>query len=357
MWSLASDFFSGSSLPRESRFEREYACYPVSFAGREALETGNKILLPQSALNTLARMNVTWPMLFQVSNSALSRETHSGVLEFSADEGTCYMPYWMMKNLLIREGDLVKIVNTSLPKGTYVKLQPVTTDFLDISDHRAVLEHSLRHFATLSVGDTIVIHHNNKSYEIEILECRPGKAISIIETDVQVDFALPKDYIVPQRILPSQQQLISESSSSICQSSVEESNTAFKLYGGTGSRLDGRPVNKTPIPSAIASLTREDVGKINQNSSSSEFDCPNLDVDNGSGRDDESTIEPWNTKLRLPGGVRTSCAEYSRLIQEGRLPGVVGKAKAPSPRLDRPIESSTSSKPFVLFGGRGRHAI
>lgn len=44
----------------------------------------------------------------------------------------------MMKNLVIREGDLVKIINTALPKGTYVKLQPVTTDFLDISDHRAV---------------------------------------------------------------------------------------------------------------------------------------------------------------------------------------------------------------------------
>lgn len=53
------------------------------------------VLLPQSALNTLARMNVTWPMLFRVSNPALHRETHSGVLEFSAEEGTCYMPYWV----------------------------------------------------------------------------------------------------------------------------------------------------------------------------------------------------------------------------------------------------------------------
>lgn len=89
-------------------------------------------------MNSLARLNVTWPMLFRVSNAALNRETHSGVLEFSADEGSCYMPYWMMKNLVISEGDLVKVINTSLPKGTYVKLQPVTTDFLDISDHRAV---------------------------------------------------------------------------------------------------------------------------------------------------------------------------------------------------------------------------
>lgn len=31
------------------------------------------------------------------------------------------------------------------------------------------LEHSLRHFAALSVGDNIVIQHNKTSYEIEVL--------------------------------------------------------------------------------------------------------------------------------------------------------------------------------------------
>lgn len=44
----------------------------------------------------------------------------------------------MMKNLVLSEGGKVQIRNISLPKGTYVKLQPVTSDFLDISDHRAV---------------------------------------------------------------------------------------------------------------------------------------------------------------------------------------------------------------------------
>jgi ubiquitin fusion degradation protein 1 len=40
----------------------------------------------------------------------------------------------MMQNMLLQVGDMVKFKNVSLPKGTYVKLQPVTSDFLDITN-------------------------------------------------------------------------------------------------------------------------------------------------------------------------------------------------------------------------------
>jgi ubiquitin fusion degradation protein 1 len=45
----------------------------------------------------------------------------------------------MMQNLLLQEGDMVFIKNATLPKGTYVKLQPHTTDFLDITNPKAML--------------------------------------------------------------------------------------------------------------------------------------------------------------------------------------------------------------------------
>ncbi len=53
----------------------------------------------------------------------------------------------MMQNMLLQVGDMVKFRNVSLPKGTYVKLQPVTSDFLDISNPKAVLERTLRRYA------------------------------------------------------------------------------------------------------------------------------------------------------------------------------------------------------------------
>lgn len=48
------------------------------------------------------------------------------------------------------------------PQGSYVKLQPVTSDFLDISNPKAVLERTLRSYTCLTVGDCFVVNYNNK---------------------------------------------------------------------------------------------------------------------------------------------------------------------------------------------------
>lgn len=52
--------------------------------------------MPPSALDQLTRLNVEYPMLFKLTNSKKSRITHAGVLEFVADEGKIYIPYWVM---------------------------------------------------------------------------------------------------------------------------------------------------------------------------------------------------------------------------------------------------------------------
>jgi ubiquitin fusion degradation protein 1 len=82
------------------RFENHYQCYSTAFSGR-AIDDGDKVLLPASALDTLARMQVDYPMLFRIENEELNRRLHCGVLEFTAEEGHCYLPSWMMENLLV----------------------------------------------------------------------------------------------------------------------------------------------------------------------------------------------------------------------------------------------------------------
>ena len=44
----------------------------------------------------------------------------------------------MMQNLLLQEGDLLQVESTSLPVATYSKFQPQSTEFLDISNPKAV---------------------------------------------------------------------------------------------------------------------------------------------------------------------------------------------------------------------------
>jgi len=126
------------------------------------------------------------------------RRTHAGVVEFIAEEGKVFLPAWTMRMLQLNEGDPIHIQGTRLPKGRFVKLQPQTVDFLEISDPKAVLEQALRNYPTLTPGDIIEISYNCLTFEILIMEVVPdAEGISIIETDLEVDFAPPKGYVEP----------------------------------------------------------------------------------------------------------------------------------------------------------------
>lgn len=135
-------------------------------------------------------------MLFRLTGNH-GRTTHCGVLEFTAEEGCAYIPFWMMQNLLLEEGSLLTVRNVSLPKANMIKLQPQSTDFLEISNPRAVLEHALRNFSCVSVGDVFPIPFNNKVYHLQLKEVQPSPAACIIETDCNVDFEAPVGYEEP----------------------------------------------------------------------------------------------------------------------------------------------------------------
>lgn len=189
--------FGGARGGMPTRFEEQYHCYSVAYADKSHLEGGDKILLPPSAFDTLARLQVDYPMLFRLESSDKGTATHSGVLEFTAEEGSCYIPFWMMQNLLIEEGAVISITNVSLPKATFVKLQPHHVDFLEITNPRAVLEHALRNFSCVTKGDVICVPYNSKNYHLELKEVKPQDAACIIETDCNVDFDAPVGYKEP----------------------------------------------------------------------------------------------------------------------------------------------------------------
>lgn len=172
--------------------------------------------MPASALDTLSRLNIVYPMMFRVTSDLGQRSTFCGVLEFSAPEGVVYLPSWvsgkapllvalltclqMMRGLGLTAGDLVTLTNVALPVGSYIKIQPQSVDFLDITDPRAVLEHALRNFATLTMGDCIAVSYNDKIYGLAVLEVKPNEGrggICVLETDLQVEFAPPVGYQEP----------------------------------------------------------------------------------------------------------------------------------------------------------------
>lgn len=242
-------------------FLQHYRVFPCSFI--EKPENGNKVYMPPSALNRLAQLHIEYPMLFRAENRRTGKHTHCGVLEFVADEGSVYIPYWMMCMLGLSEGDVLTLSNVSLPKGSYVKLQPHSTSFLDIANPRAVLERTLRNYSCLTTGDTIAIHYNDRVYEINIVETKPSNAISVVETDVNVDFAPPLDYeepvssAVPSRVASTaastgwgtdKSATASEAGdvTPVGSGDISGGSTGFRAFQGPARRLDGKPAAPAP---------------------------------------------------------------------------------------------------------------
>jgi len=312
-------FFGGG------RFSCELRCYPVSFTGRDDLEAGNRLVLPPAALERLEAINAPSPMHFEVTTLEGDRCTHAGVIEFVAPDETCYMPNWMLQHMRAEEGDVLRIVLKQLPKATFARLQPASIALLRVCNPRALLESGLKNFVALTVGDSFSVEYDGQKYGIEVLEVRPGDAVSIIDTDVEVEFATPKDAEAAAARLAS-----------------SPSPRAAQAGGASSSSSPAR----RSLPPAPAQPPAEEVPRAVY------VFGRRIEPDNVVEREDTATNGedlPW--KRRIPQGVKWTTAPYGcdklRLVGEAsRFGGPVGPA-APSPPA---TSSSAAPRPAGAAG-------
>jgi ubiquitin fusion degradation protein 1 len=172
-------FAEGAMAGAPRVFSATFRAYSVAVLGRPELEDGDKVVLPQSALVALTQMEVQYPMMFRLSGGTggaggAPRATHCGVIEFIAEEGRAYLPHWMMEGLRLEEGHFVEARNVVLPKGSFVKFRPHSTDFIRLSNPKAVLERHLPKFSCLTQGDTIALAYQGRKYYIDVVEVKPA---------------------------------------------------------------------------------------------------------------------------------------------------------------------------------------
>lgn len=171
---------------------------------------GDRVLLPQSALTKLTGAQDALKfgaMFFEVVAvvNGTTKHTHVGVSSFSAPEGQIGITPKVARALGI---DLASVAEGSskvsasvsfvrLPKATFVQFTPISGHFVTVASEswggvKTVLEVALRQYATLTVGDTINIVHDGFEYEMEVRALRPANAVSLIDTDVELDMTQSK---------------------------------------------------------------------------------------------------------------------------------------------------------------------
>lgn len=306
---------------RGSTFEQSYRCYPGSFIEKPHLEGGDKIIMPPSALDRLASLQIDYPMLFELNNPSTGRVSHCGVLEFIADEGLIYLPYWMMENMLLQEGDIVQVKNASLSKGKFVKLQPHTKDFLDISNPKAILETTLRSFSCLTIGDTIMVTYNNKKYYIDIIETKPSAAISIIETDCEVDFAPPLDYKEPEKPASTPSTLSNKTPPEVEEEPAKKAK--INPFTGAARRLDGKPLTQAAEPVSSSVLKQHKPETTSNGNSGSKSSSSTSNQRSGKLVFGSNVEQAPNEKSK--GAVKDSKHEQPQKVEEPKFQAFTGK--------------------------------
>lgn len=115
-------------------------------------------------------------------------------------------------------------------------------------DPKGILERELTNYACVFKGDTININHGGRDYPINIIDCKPNAQICVIETNINLDFDQPLDYVEPA---PKRQGQVQAGSEGVTQTKQnndkaeleEKRKEIMRMY----KRLDGKALNEKQV--------------------------------------------------------------------------------------------------------------
>ena len=203
----------------------------------EQVENSNKVILPESML--YAYQDYDFPIHFTIENKETNLSSVCGVFEFTSSPGTALFPYHLMQSLFINEGDTCSF-KIALPiHGSYIKLKPHKTAFIELSDPKSILEHHLsKNYTVLTKGETISIKYMDDIYYIDVVECEPADTIHITNSDINLDFDEPIDYVEPQKEPPTENVVIPRTS--FIHRDMKPMSDKFVPFSGQGHRLGSK---------------------------------------------------------------------------------------------------------------------
>lgn len=206
------------------------------------------------------------------------------------------------------------------------------------------LEASLRKFSCLTIGDTICLQYNSKNFLLDVREVRPAPAACIIETDCEVDFEAPADYVPPPPPSRTAAQAAAASSdqpyggvSTVSAAEVAKSQRG-KALGTGGLRLS----KKSGEPSATdaAALRAARLSK--------------FESFHGTGQSLSGRTATTGARLGGGGGAGTSSRSLAAAAAMARTSSGVVVTAASADEETKGEEKEEEKKPVVPFQGEGR---
>jgi ubiquitin fusion degradation protein 1 len=123
----------------------------------------------------------------------------------------------------------------------------------------------------LTKDDVISIFYNDKEYQIRVLETRPGNAVSIIECDMDVDFAPPLGYVEPTYSKNIKKE------GDLPETTKKYPSKKEAQVGGEGYRLDGKAKKPEQLISQSTSNNHQKEQKNKTDEEEQKRGIPNYD--------------------------------------------------------------------------------
>ncbi|CAD8151783.1 unnamed protein product [Paramecium octaurelia] len=219
---------------------RTLQVYSASSRQKNDINNGNSILLPLSSLKDICKI-YRGALTFKLQSDLDEKKSiYVGVLEFTADKGTCVVPDWIFDAMGFTNGLKIPITFESINTlGRLIKVQPHKTAFIQLPDPKYILKSYLKNFTCLTQNETISIKYQDVNYLIDIVKVEPineFNAICISQFELDIDFMDPLDMDVTKILI------IQNSSSEAQQEKIiiQEQQPVFQ---GTGIRIDGQPLS------------------------------------------------------------------------------------------------------------------
>jgi hypothetical protein len=150
----------------------------------------NYINLPQKSLERLSKLNTDGTYFFEIKgdNELIS---YVGVKEFTCDEDCIEVPSWMAERMGVDFVNVVLIKN--IPKGNYIKIEPLDENFFNLPDNDKLIEHELSKYCLLNINQLIHLKIFDQIYKFKILEMKSylkieADVIDITNIDLNVDY-------------------------------------------------------------------------------------------------------------------------------------------------------------------------
>ena len=175
----------------------------------QALENSNYGLFPESILKDIGKnpdaMNALTCFLISKPDAREHEAIENNIVvpHSYIPHSEIYLPFQMFEQLKIDPGYFCDItyITEKIAIGTHINLMPMEKEFLQIKDQESLMLNGIINKYTCIRSNNIIrvfSEEINRVLSFRVLKTKPADIISLLDTDLEVEFKIPPAFLEPK---------------------------------------------------------------------------------------------------------------------------------------------------------------